>query len=153
MRKSSFKLFGFMLFIFGSIINFNAQNKSSEKDVEQEKKVTYLKDKLKLTDSENKAFWPVYHQKYLDLKANSRFYKSQKIDKKISEMSEEECKKMMELKLAKDSKELEIEKLYHEKFVALIGYKKTAKLYKEEDDYKDELKQKEATKKSFNKSK
>ena len=108
---------------------------------------------MKLTEAENKAFWPVYHQKYLDLKANSRFYKSQKVDKKISEMSEEECKKMMELKLAKETKELEIEKLYHEKFVALIGYKKTAKLYKEEDDYKDELKQKEATKKSFNKSK
>ena len=57
MRKSSFKLFGFIFFIFGSIINFNAQNKSSEKDVEQEKKVTYLKDKLKLTDSENKTFF------------------------------------------------------------------------------------------------
>ena len=68
-------------------------------------------------------------------------------------MSDEECKKMMELKLSKDSKELEIEKLYHEKFVALIGYKKTAKLYKEEDDYKDELKQKETNKKSSNKSK
>lgn len=153
MTKTSLKIFSLFILLYGGMLTTWAQGKTPAKDLEQEKKVAYLKEKLKLTDAENKAFWPVYHQKYLDLKANSRVYKSQKIDKKLSEMTEDECKKMMELKLAKETKELEIEKIYHEKFVAIIGYKKTAKLYKEEDDYKDEMKQKEAAKKASSKSK
>jgi DNA repair exonuclease SbcCD nuclease subunit len=62
-------------------------------------------------EEESAKFWSVYNQKHIDLKANSRYYKNQKVDKKLSEMSEDECKKMMELKFAKDTKELEIDKI------------------------------------------
>jgi hypothetical protein len=135
------------MFAFIAVFQGYAQDKGApNKDVEQTKKEAYLKDKLKLTPEQNEAFWPVYHQRFIDLKANSRHYKSLKIDKKLSEMTEDECKKQMENKFAKDAKELEIEKLYHEKFVTIIGYKKTAKLYKEEDDYKEEMKAKESSK-------
>jgi hypothetical protein len=145
---------GLMFVFIALMLNGLAQGKSSTtKDVEQSKKEAYLKDKLKLTPEQDAQFWPVYHQRYLDLKANSRHYKSLKIDKKLSEMTEEECKKQMENKFAKDAKELELEKLYHEKFVAIIGYKKTAKLYKEEEDYKDEMKAKEAAKSAGSKGK
>lgn len=137
-----------MLLVFlGQSFTFFAQNNSA-KDLEYEKKVTYLKEKLKLTDEIAVKFWPVYQQKYLDLKANSRYYKNLKINKKLSEMSDEECKKMMENKFAKETKELEIDKLYHEKFIAILGYKKTAKLYKEEGDYKDLMKQNAPSKNS-----
>jgi hypothetical protein len=150
MRKTIVWLVLSVLFLCNTV----AQGKSSTtKDVEQTKKEAYLKDKLKLTPEQDALFWPVYHQRYLDLKANSRHYKSLKIEKKLSEMTEEECKKQMENKFAKDTKQLEIEKLYHDKFVAIIGYKKTAKLYKEEDDYKDELKAKEAAKSGASKGK
>jgi len=139
-----FTLFVLFIFIGNGLILFGQNN--SSKDIEHEKKVAYLKEKLKLTEEESAKFWSVYNQKHIDLKANSRYYKNQKVDKKLSEMSEDECKKMMELKFAKETKELEIDKLYHEKFIAIIGYKKTAKLYKEEDDYKDLMKQKPGSK-------
>jgi len=87
--------------------------------------------KLELTDAEQKAFLPLYHEFVKEKKANRKKYFSSEVKgkKKIDELSEEELDQVIQQRFAFKQADLDIQKKYHEKFKKVLPIKKVAKFY------------------------
>jgi len=107
-------------------------------------KAAYITRELDLSSDEAQQFWPVYNEmdkkiEELRLATAEKMMKMRDEGKKVEDMSDEELKAMMEERLENDEKIAQIKKQYHEKFLKILGVKKTAKLYMAEMDFTREL--------------
>lgn len=137
MKKVGLVLMTF-LFIGGSLL---AQGKPTEKKMSKEdreaKMIGYLTEKLFLTSDEAKEFWPVFKSMKEEVKENHKDFKTDKPEKdvKIDEMTDEEVIELLEKGFAMKQKDLDIKKSYNQKFINIIGPKRTAKLYHLEKEF------------------
>lgn len=138
MKKLGLVLMTFLL-IGGSLV---AQGKPNDKKMTKEEKeakmIGYLTEKLSLTSEEAEEFWPVFKSMKEELKANHKDFKEDKPEKdvKIDEMTDEEVIELLEKGFSMRQKDLDIKKSYNQKFINIIGPKRTAKLYHLEKEFK-----------------
>jgi hypothetical protein len=104
-------------------------SKGAKSEENMNKRISLMNSKLGLNAADSAKFWPVYIQMTEELKANHKNFKSEKGDKKMSEMTDEEVKKIIDNGFSMRQKDLDIRKAYNDKFIALIGVKKVAELY------------------------
>lgn len=128
-----------LLFIVGSA-SMVAQGKPAEKMSKEDKEakmVGFLTEKLALTTDEAEKFWPVYKEMREKLKENRQAFKGKKSDKdtNIDDLSDAEVKELLDNGFKLKENDLAIKKEYNEKFIGIIGVKRTAKLYHLEHEF------------------
>ena len=90
--------------------------------------------RLALTEAEQKAFLPVYHEYVAAKKANRKKHlpSKKKGKKKMDELSDAELEKIIQQRFDFTQADLNIKKAYHEKFKKVLSMKKLAKFYQVE---------------------
>ena len=119
-----------LLFTFAGTIGM-AQKKGKDINHRLAKADSILTVKLELTDAEQKAFLPMYHEYVKAKKANrKKFHPSEKKGKKkMDELSDAELDEIITKRFAFKQADLDIQKKYHEKFKTVLPMKKLAKFY------------------------
>ena len=90
-------------------------------------KVGFITQELNLSSTEAEKFWPVYNEmeaKMKEIRQNTR-----KINNELREseekISNDDAKKKLNTLFENDQKELDLKKEYSEKFIKIIGEKRT----------------------------
>lgn len=107
-----------------------------QKEASRAKKIAVLTDKLQLTPEESEEFWPVYKERNEKLKANRKNFKAKKPHEEIEKMSDSEVKELIQQGFVVKRKALDIQEAYNEKFMDILGPKRTGKLYHLEHEFK-----------------
>lgn len=104
-------------------------------------KSAYLTTKLGLTPEQAQSFWPIYNQFDEEREANRRAMRelNKSIRKDGAPMTEAQANDLLEKGLASRQRELDLERLYTEKFKKSIGAVKTVELHKAERDFNKEV--------------
>ena len=103
-------------------------------------RAAYITTELNLSTEDAQLFWPVYNE--LDNKIEAlrmanyeQGMKMRKSGKKIENFSDEELQTMMKQRLDNDEQIAKLKKQYHEKFIKVLGVKKTAMMYHAEMEF------------------
>jgi hypothetical protein len=134
-----------LLAIFILIAGFNlaqAQKYEGKDKAEMKAKMESLKtefvvEKAELTESEKKAFLPIY-KSYLDELSKGK-YEGKKGKPDFATMSDKEVEAMLDKRFEDREARLKIERTYHEKFKSILPVKKVALVYQAERDFKKEM--------------
>ena len=107
-------------------------------------RVGFITDALDLTADEAQVFWPVYNEKSdkiesLKKEGFEKMHKLKKEGKNLDALSEKELSEIMTEKLSNEKTIAQLNIDYHEKFLDLIGTKKTFQLYEAEMEFRREL--------------
>lgn len=103
----------------------------------ESQRVAYITSKLDLSSDESARFWPVYNEyskKRMELRKNNRGERKSEED-----ASEAEAKKMLELQMENQEKEVALKKNYYEKFKAILPAQKLVKLDEAEMEFNKEI--------------
>ncbi|MFT6066526.1 MAG: hypothetical protein ACJAYY_001824 [Paraglaciecola sp.] len=120
------------IFLFCTLSIF-AQKKRESREKIRTLKIAYVTEKLNLTENEAQKFWPIYNtynKEEYTLRSSYRFSLKKAIEKNetLDNVSEEDSKKLIALKLSTDMKLYELEKDFVKKIKEIISYKKIIKL-------------------------
>lgn len=120
------------IFLFCTLSIF-AQKKRESREKIRTLKIAYVTEKLNLTENEAQKFWPIYNtynQEQFTLRGSYRFSLKKAIDKNetLDNVSEEDSKTLIALKLSTDIKLYELQKDFVKKIKEVISYKKIIKL-------------------------
>jgi len=104
----------------------------------KDEKIKFFNQKLELTVEEGKLFWPVYEN------LNNRRMKINEDERNLLTyfgsnaqfLSDEETDETIESYIALQNKRVNLDLKYHEKFVEIIGKKKTMTMYSLEREFK-----------------
>ncbi|WP_439130518.1 sensor of ECF-type sigma factor [Polaribacter sp.] len=95
-------------------------------------KIAYLTEQLNLTSTEAEKFWPVYNaynKEQHSIRGNYRSTLRKTIKKEdVDNITEEDAKKLIDLKLQTDKQLFASQQKFTEKIVHVISYKKIIKL-------------------------
>ena len=112
-------------------------NKDKEDKIEA-LKVGFITKELNLTTTEAEKFWPVYNE--MDAKMKEIRQSCRKINQELREseekISNDDAKKKLAALFENDQKELDLKKEYSEKFIKIIGEKRTLKLLSLEHEFR-----------------
>jgi len=112
-------------------------NKEKEDKIEA-LKVGFITQELNLTTTEAEKFWPVYNE--MDAKMKEIRQSCRKINQELREseekISNDDAKKKLATLFENDQKELDLKKEYSEKFIKIIGEKRTLKLLSLEHEFR-----------------
>lgn len=101
-------------------------------------KVGFITKELNLTASEAEKFWPVYNE--MDAKMKELRQGCRKINQELKDseekMTNDDAKKKLNTLFENDQKELDLKKEYSEKFIKIIGEKRTLKLLSLEHEFR-----------------
>ena len=118
-----------------------AQDNDKEKDKEDKietLKIGFITKELNLTAAEAEKFWPVYNE--MEAKMKEIRQSSRKINRELKEgedkISNEDARKKLNTLFDNDQKELDLKKEYSEKFIKIIGEKRTLKLLSLEHEFR-----------------
>lgn len=119
-------------------------NKADRSEKMLSYKVSFVEEKLALTDKEKADFIPIYKEflaKEQECRKDFRSDKGEKIDKKeaLSTKSDAEIEKELDAHIERKEKGLAIDKEYLAKFKTVLPIKKVAQLYEAEREFKKEL--------------
>lgn len=108
--------------------------------IEQLKK-DFITKELELTEEQEKKFWPIYDNMSADIRKVKKSEKEAMKDLKTNfeSLSDKDVESKMATIFAAQEKEIAIKREYNQKFSALIGAKKAAKLLSLEQRFKREL--------------
>lgn len=97
----------------------------------QEEKIKYFNEKLNLNDKESKEFWPVYNDLQNRITKNIDDEKNllQYYNLNEQAMSKDEVEESLDKYLKLQSERIELKQAYHDKFIEIIGERKTMKMY------------------------
>jgi hypothetical protein len=120
------------IFLFCTLSIF-AQKKRESREKIRTLKIAYVTEKLNLTENEAQKFWPIYNtynKEEYTLRSYYSFSLKKAIEKNetLDNVSEEDSKKLIALKLSTDMKLYELEKDFVKKIKEIISYKKIIKL-------------------------
>lgn len=120
--------------------NNNKANKPNKELIEAQK-IAYITEKVGFTPAEAKEFWPVYNEYEAKRKEVRKNAKMQKMDEKksIDEMTEKEAELIVDEQINEAQKMLDLRKMYHSKFKAILPATKVLKLYEAEKDFQREM--------------
>lgn len=104
-------------------------------------RIGMISDRLELTPEQAEKFWPVYNQ-YLRERDNLRAeYKARLGDVDPKNATEEETKKMLELRLALKTRELGLEKDYSTRLQNVISSKQVLALRQAEQEFRKRVRE------------
>jgi len=111
------------------------------------KREAVLIEKLDLTDSESKDLFATQKAMKVEMKANREAFKKSKPnkDQKLDDMSDAEVTDMINSGFEMKQNALDIRKKYNDKYIAIIGVKRTAKMYHIIREHRKGSKQKPGT--------
>ncbi len=117
-----------LVLIMTSAGMFAQKNGKADK---QAKREAVLIEKLELTDVESEKLFATQKMMKTELKASKDAFKKLKPnkDQKIDDMSDAEVAEMIAAGFDMKQQALDIRKKYNDKYVAIIGVKRTAKMY------------------------
>lgn len=120
-------------------ISFGQHKKDWEKI--KSLKVAYITEKLSLDSKEAQKFWPIYNEYEEKRHALIRKEHSQIKDKleNSDDLSEEDAKKLLTLKISIEEDEEELDKAFLMKVSKVTSAKKALLLLKAEEDFKRDL--------------
>ena len=101
-------------------------------------KVGFITKELSLTASEAEKFWPLYNEmegKMKEIRQSCRKINHEMRDSE-DKISNEDAKKKLNTLFENDQKELDLKKEYSEKFIKIIGEKRTLKLLSLEHEFR-----------------
>lgn len=111
------------------------------KEEKEAKMIGFLTEKLSLTSAEAEEFWPVFNELKEKIKENHKSFKGEKPkDIKLDDMTDEEVRALIDNGFKMKENDLLLRKEYNEKFIDVIGVKRTAKLYHLEKEFKKNMK-------------
>ncbi|MEA3460280.1 MAG: hypothetical protein U9R49_00285 [Bacteroidota bacterium] len=138
MKSRVFYSLATVLFLFATSGTLIAQSQEQINKFKEER-VAYFTEKLELTDSESKAFWPLYddfHNRKMKLvedERNTWIYAHKNADN----LSDKEILETLEKAYTLKDKQLQLEREYYqEKFLEALPTKKVLKLGKVEWDFR-----------------
>lgn len=107
-------------------------------------KAAFITRELDLSPQEAQQFWPVYNEldkKIEDLRIGlaEKFINLKRDGKTLDDLSDAELTALMNERLNNDEKIAKLKREYHDKFLKVLGTKKTAKLYMAEMEFAREL--------------
>jgi len=118
----------------------SAEERKQHKDKIKSMKIAFITEKINLTPEEAQQFWPVYNE--YENKRNA-LLKEKRMEKKNNKedigYTDEEIKKHIDNHFVIRQKELDLDKEYHTKFLAVISIKKVGKLYLAREQFKRDL--------------
>ncbi len=126
-----------------TLLSTNFAQKGDRKEEKKAQKIAFITERLALTPEESKAFWPVYDQRNEERKAALKTIRGDRKEnprKKLEEMSDAEVKILLDNMIKAKQAELDIQKKYNDKFLAILPSKKVAKLYHVEREFKKQRK-------------
>ncbi|MDF3026485.1 MAG: hypothetical protein K0S23_792 [Fluviicola sp.] len=101
-------------------------------------KVGFITQELSLSSTEAEKFWPVYNE--MEAKMKEIRQSARKINQELRESEEkitnDDAKKKLNTLFENDQKELDLKKEYSEKFIKIIGEKRTLKLLSLEHEFR-----------------
>ena len=107
-------------------------------------KAEFITRELDLSPQEAQQFWPVYNE--LDKKIENlriglaeKFIAIKNDGKTLDDLSDAELTALMNQRLSNEEQIAKLKREYHDKFLKVLGIKKTAKLYLAEMDFAREL--------------
>lgn len=123
------------------------KNSGSKQDSARKARMEELKQyrhdlfvkKLKLTETEEAGFFPIYDEYQLKLREAKRSFRKKWKEKKPEDLTEEEAKVFLEDAIAARENEVELFKTYSEKLKAVIPVKKIVVLPHVEKEVQREL--------------
>jgi hypothetical protein len=140
-RRNSFFSVGIVvLFLSGFSLTLRAQSEDQMQRFRQEK-ITFFNENLDLSEADAAEFWPVYkdfNNRSMKINEDERVLFSY-IMNNYDNLSEEEIDQNMKKYRDLQTKRCELDARYHDKFVDIIGEKKTLKMYALERDFRMHL--------------
>ncbi|MCO6500083.1 MAG: hypothetical protein J5I47_06860 [Vicingus serpentipes] len=117
-----------------------AEDRKEYKEKIKSMKIAFITEKMDLTPEEAQQFWPVYNE-YENKRETllKEKWAEKKKNKENQELSNEEIKKHIENHFVTRQKELDLDKEYHTKFLAVLPIKKVGALYMAREQFKRDL--------------
>ncbi|MCB9188507.1 MAG: hypothetical protein H6600_04735 [Flavobacteriales bacterium] len=144
MKKLGLLLMMFLMIGSASVLaqGQGPKDQKMSKEEKDAKMIGFLTEKLSLTSEEAKDFWPVFNEMKDKLKENHKSFKGEKPGKdvKLDDMSDEEVRELIDNGFKMMENDIAIKKEYNEKFINILGVKRTAKLYHLEKEFKKNMK-------------
>lgn len=101
----------------------------------QAAKVAYITSKLSLSTEQAQNFWPVFNE-FESARRKIRFQlKGLNKEGRNNQLSEEQLKASVRKRLALKQEELDLEKLYAEKFMKILSASQVVELYESEKEF------------------
>jgi hypothetical protein len=101
----------------------------------QAAKVAYITSKLALTTAQAQQFWPLYNEFEAARKKIRKQIRQLQLDNILFDANEERLKTDIKKLFALRQEELDLEKLYSEKFLKVISAKQLAEYYRSEKEF------------------
>lgn len=118
--------------------NVFGQDDKEKEDKIEALKVGFITKELNLTTSEAEKFWPIYNE--MDGKMKELRQSCRKINQELREsedkISNDDARKKLNTLFENDQKELDLKKEYSEKFIKIIGEKRSLKLLSLEHEFR-----------------
>jgi Spy/CpxP family protein refolding chaperone len=107
-------------------------------------RVAFITDELELTPEEAQKFWPVFNERNNKIETLRRemmetMFKLKNQGKSLDDLTDAEIEKMMKMRFQNEKEIAKINEAYHERIVATVGLRKTAKLYMSEMHFQRKL--------------
>lgn len=134
------------LFVLPVMFALNAVGQNTKKEEIRAQKAAYLTANMNISESQAKAFWPVYNafeEEMIKLRKEKRsLYKGSKKAMDFTELSDKELNDFFIQRFDFEEKELKIKREYHEKFLKVLSIQQVAALYQAEIDFRRKVIQK-----------
>lgn len=131
-----------VLFVFLPAL-LQAQNRSGRSEEIESYKIAYLTQKLELSPSEAKIFWPIYTDWQKELNAlraeRTRTIISHKKIEEINELSDTQIHSLITNEINIKQQNLNIEKKYYNRLKSSLPLKVVGKYYRAQETFKREL--------------
>jgi hypothetical protein len=107
-------------------------------------KAAFITQEIDLTTEEAQRFWPVFNEmtkkiEVYRMEEAEKMMKMREEGKTVEDLTDEEVSNMMLARFSNEEAILKIKRSYHDKFIKLLGVKRTAKLYLAERDFQRQL--------------
>jgi hypothetical protein len=127
-----------LLLLTSGISTIFAQKRGESNEKIEAFRIAFFTQKLDLTESESKVFWPIYNAYQKDLRTlRSKQRKLYKVN--YEELSDKELEVMIENRFESKQKQLDLERRYYSKFKKVLPMKKVARLPRVERAFKSAL--------------
>lgn len=118
-----------------------AQPNPKKKEQIEALRMGFLTQKLELTGKEAQQFWPVYNE-YQDKLEALRKSRKKELRQEINAgepLTDQEASQIIDAELQLKAREVELNKIYYDKFKQILPVKKVLRLMRAEEEFKREL--------------
>ncbi|MEE4176933.1 MAG: hypothetical protein V2I46_05430 [Bacteroides sp.] len=122
----------FLFFLFG---NLNLLAQDSRMEAIKSRRIAFLTERMALTPSEAKDFWPVYNEYNKKRDDLTIAHREKWSGKEVAEMSQDEAARFAEDQIIYFEESSTIKREYHQRLKEILPIKKIALLYEAEHDF------------------